>query len=226
MPPGTDTKVNFLHQIYTLAKPDYTGKVTVPTLWDSRDKVVVNNESSEIIRMFNTEFAALTEPSQDFYPPALRDEIDAMNKLVLDGINDPVNGCGRSKSQEAYDLSYARLFGTLDRLEELLGGRRYLCGEAQTEADWRLFPSLVRFDAIYFIGYKCNRQQLETYPNLSNYLRDLYQEPGIAACCDIDENKRLVFGQGGPIVTNGIVPGGPLLDFSRPHDRGRFPRAA
>ncbi|MDP6174815.1 MAG: glutathione S-transferase C-terminal domain-containing protein, partial [Rhodospirillales bacterium] len=145
---------------------------------------------------------------------------------VLSGINDPVNGCGRSISQEAYDLSYERLFGTLDRLEELLSGQRYLCGDVQTEADWRLFPSLVRFDAIYYVGYKCNRQQLETYPNLSNYLRDLYQEPGIADCCDIDGNKRLVFGQGGPILTNGIVPAGPLLDFTRPHDRGRFAHAA
>ncbi len=222
IPPGTDRRVHFLHQIYTLSKADYTGKVTVPTIWDSREKVVVNNESSEIIRMFNREFSALAEPTPDFYPAALQGEIEAMNDLVLHGVNDAVNGCGRSTSQEAYDLSFERLFGTLDQLDELLSTRRYLCGDVQTEADWRLFPSLVRFDAIYYVGYKCNRQQLETYPNLSNYLRELYQEPGIAACCDMEENKRLVFGRGGPILTNGIVPGGPRLDFSRPHDRGRF----
>ena len=227
VPPGTDASVRFLHEIYVHGTPDYTGKVTVPTLWDSEGCVVVNNESSEIIRMFNAEFRDLAEPTPDYYPPALAREIDAMNGRILKGVNDAVNGCGRSRSQAAYDASFARLFAALDEMEELLAGRRYLLGDVQTEADWRLFPSLVRFDAIYYVGYKCNRQRLEDYPNLSAYLRDLYQTPGIAACCDLAENKRLVFGPGGgPIVTNGIVPGGPILDFNRPHDRARLSPAA
>ena len=224
--PGTDTKVRYLHEIYCLGDPGYTGKVTVPTLWDSEKCVIVNNESSEIIRMFNAEFSNIAGPSQDFYPEALRADIDEMNELILRGVNDAVNGCGRSSGQKAYEDSFDLLFSTLDHLEELLGARRYLCGETQTESDWRLFPSLVRFDAIYYIGYKCNRQRLSDYANLSNYLRDLYQTPGITACCDIETNKRLVFSPGGPIMTNGVIPKGPFIDLDQPHDRNRFAAAA
>lgn len=224
--PGTDTTVRYLHEIYSLSNPDYTGKVTVPTLWDSKERVVVNNESSEIIRMFNTEFAEIADPSQDLYPESLRGEIESMNETILRGVNDAVNGCGRSSGQEAYEKSFDLLFSTLDQLEKLLGTQRYLCGDEQTESDWRLFPSLVRFDAIYYIGYKCNRQRLSEYVNLSNYLRDLYQTRGIADCCDIETNKRLVFSPGGPIATNGVIPKGPFIDFEKPHDRNRFPVAA
>ena len=217
--PGTDTEVGYLHQVYSLGDPDYTGKVTVPTLWDSHDKLVVNNESSEIIRMFNSAFDEIAEPSPDYYPAELHDEIDEMNRLILEGVNNAINDCGRSSGQAAYEKSFELLFGTLDRLEDLLGNQRYLCGDRQTEADWRLFPNLVRFDAIYYIGYKCNRQLLSEYENLSNYLRDLYQTPGIAACCDIEENKRLVYGPGGPIASNGVVPKGPVIDFTCGHNR-------
>jgi putative glutathione S-transferase len=219
---GTDRRVKYLHELYTISDPTCTSRVTVPTLWDARTCKVVNNESSEIIRMFNTEFAAFTPATPDYYPPHLREEIDAMNALVLKGVNDAVNGCGRSFTQEAYAQSFKLLFDTLDALEARLGKQRYLCGNTQTEADWRLFPNLIRFDPVSYIGYKCNLRRIEDYPNLSNYLRDLYQTPGIAAVCDIEGMKEGVFGPAGPIKGNGIVPLGPFIDHNRPHDRARF----
>ena len=220
--PGTDRHVRFLHEIYTIADSDCTSRVTVPTLWDAQTRRVVNNESSEIIRMFNTEFSGIAEPSLDLYPKHLRDEIDAMNTFTLEGVNNAVNGCGRSASQDAYATSFKLLFETLDALEERLSRQRYLCGAQQTEADWRLFPNLIRFDPISYIGYKCNLRRIEDYPNLSSYLRDLYQTPGIAEACDIEGMKRGVFGPAGPIKSNGIIPLGPWIDHARPHDRARF----
>ncbi len=220
--PGTDRHVRFLHEIYSIADPDCTSRVTVPTLWDAHSRSVVSNESSDIIRMFNSEFGAIAETGADLYPQHLRAEIDAMNALTLEGINNAVNGCGRSASQEAYDKSFKLLFETLDGLEERLSQQRYLCGNQQTEADWRLFPNLIRFDPVSYIGYKCNLRRIEDYPNLSNYLRDLYQTPGIAEACDIEGMKRGVFGPAGPIKSNGIVPLGPWINHARPHDRGRF----
>jgi putative glutathione S-transferase len=139
-------------------------------------------------------------------------------------VNDAVNGCGYSITQEAYDGSVKLLFETLSGLERRLARQRYLCGEAETESDWRLFPSLVRFDPCYYVGYKCNVRRLEEYPNLSNYLRDLYQTPGIADVCDIDGMKRGVFSKAGPVGANGIIPAGPTIDYLRPHDRDRFAR--
>ncbi len=224
--PGTDKRVRFLHEIYTIADPDCTTRVTVPTLWDAKTLKVVNNESSEIIRIFNEAFEGLAAPTPDYYPAALRDEIDKTNALVLKGVNNAVNGCGYSVSQEAYDVSVKVLFDTLDQLEDRLSRRRYLCGPQQTEADWRLYPSLVRFDPVYYVGYKCNMRRLEEYHNLSNYLRDLYQTPGIAAVTDIAGMKRNAFSKAGPIGSNGIVPIGPTVDNTRPHDRGRFVQAA
>jgi putative glutathione S-transferase len=224
--PGTDVRVHHLHQIYSLADPQCTSRVTVPTLWDSKARRVVNNESSEIIRMFNSAFVALAPATPDYYPEHLRAGIDAMNARVLKGVNDAVNGCGRSASQAAYDESFDLLFRTLEELEDILSRQRYLCGRQQTEADWRLFPNLVRFDPISYIGYKCNLRCIEDYPNLSNYLRDLWQTPGIAAACDIDGMKRATFGKGGPIKSNGIVPKGPELHHDRPHNRDRFRKAA
>jgi putative glutathione S-transferase len=223
--PGTDKRVRWLHELYTIADPTCTTRVTVPTLWDAKTRRVVNNESSEIIRMFNTAFGGIAKPSPDYYAEALRAEIDATNALVLKGVNNAVNGCGYSISQEAYDGSIKLLFGTLDSLEERLSRQRYLCGDVETEADWRLFPSLVRFDPCYYIGYKCNLRRLDQYPNLSNYLRDLYQTPGIAEVCDIAGMKRGVFSKAGPVGSNGIVPIGPSVDYSRPHDRGRLARS-
>ena len=174
--------------------------------------------------MFNTAFTGIAQPSPDYYPAPLRPEIDTTNALVLKGVNNAVNGCGYSISQEAYDGSIKLLFGTLDGLEERLSKQRYLCGDAETEADWRLFPSLVRFDPCYYVGYKCNLRRLDEYPNLSNYLRELYQTPGIADVCDIAGMKRGVFSKAGPVGSNGIVPIGPAVDYSRPHDRGRLAR--
>jgi putative glutathione S-transferase len=220
--PGTDKRVRWLHELYTAGDQQCTTRVTVPTLWDAKTRSVVNNESSEIIRMFNTAFAGVAEPSPDYYPAPLRSEIDATNAHVLKGVNNAVNGCGYSISQEAYDGSVKLLFETLDGLEQRLSRQRYLCGGTGTEADWRLFPSLVRFDPCYYVGYKCNLRRLDEYPNLSNYLRDLYQTPGIAAVCDIDGMKRGVFGKAGPVGANGIIPVGPSVDYARPHDRGRF----
>ena len=217
--PGTDRRVRWLHELYTIADPACTTRVTVPTVWDAKTRRIVNNESSEIIRMFNTAFSGIAEASPDYCPEALRAEIDAANALVLKGINNAVNGCGYSISQGAYDSSVKLLFGTLDHLEERLSRQRYLCGSVQTEADWRLFPSLVRFDPCYYVGYKCNLRRLDEYANLSNYLRELYQTPGIAEVCDIAGMKRGVFSKAGPVGSNGIVPVGPTVDHLRPHNR-------
>lgn len=224
--PGTGTRVKYLHETYALGEPGCTTRVTVPMLWDSATGTVVSNESSEIVRMFNTEFDAIAEPTPDYYPPALRAEIDAMNEKVLAGINNAVNGCGRSSTQEAYERSVDLLFGTLDEFEEMLSRRRYLCGDAQTEADWRFYPNLIRFDPIYYVGYKCNLRRLEDYHHLSNYLRDLYETPGIDSVSDVASMKRQVFSSAGPIGANGIVPRGPVVDLTRPHDRDRFAIAA
>ena len=220
--PGTDFRAMHLHEVYTLSDPGCTARVTVPTLWDTATRKIVSNESSEIIRMFNTEFAAFAPEAPDFYPAGLAAEIDEVNALVLDGVNNAINECGRSTAQEAYEAASDRLFATLDILEERLDQQRYLCGGQQTEADWRLYPSLIRFDSIYFIGYKCSQRRIEEYPNLSNYLRDLYQTPGISDVSDVDGMKATIFGGDGPIPSNGLIPKGPHLDLDRPHDRARF----
>ncbi len=220
--PGTDHHARWLHELYAIAQPDCTSRVTVPMIWDAKTKRVVSNESSEIIRMFNAAFGEIAEPSSDFYPLPLRARIDETNALILKGINNAVNGCGYSVSQQAYDASVKLLFDTLDSLEARLAGQRFLCGDVQTEADWRLFPSLVRFDPCYVTGYKCNLRRLSDYHHLSNYLRDLYQTPGIAEVCDIDGMKQGVFSRAGPVGSNGIIPAGPLVDHSQPHDRANL----
>ena len=224
--PGTDAEVRQLHEIYTLADPDYTGKVSVPTLWDAQEKTIINNESSEIIRMFNSEFAEFTAGTPNLCPPELLGKIDEMNQLILDGVNDAVNGCGRSKSQQAYEESFEILFATFDKLESILAAQRYLCGDQITESDLRLYPSFIRFDSIYYLGYKCNKRRLEDYPNLSGYLRDLYQTAGIAAVSNVELMKKRIYSHGGPIATNGIVPKGPELGLDRPHGREKLSNAA
>lgn len=220
--PGTDQSATYLHQVYALSEPAYTGRVSVPVLWDSHTRKIVSNESSEIIVMFNEAFDEIAPPSPDYYPPALREDIDAVNALVLDGINNAVNECGRGVSQQAYEAAFDKLFRTLDELEARLSRQRYLCGDRQTLADWRLFPNLVRFDAIYYLGYKCNLRRIADYPNLSEYLRDLYQTPGIDRVCDVAGMKDGVYGGAGPIPTNGIVPKGPEMDLREGHTRSRF----
>jgi putative glutathione S-transferase len=183
-PDCTPDEVNgfhYLHQAYAAASPRYTGKVTVPTLWDKKTRRIVNNESSEIIRMLNSEFKGIAGDDTDYYPAALRGEIDRINDFVYQKINNGVYRCGFAKSQAAYDQAYDALFAALDELEGRLSKNRYLLGEQQTEADWRLFPTLVRFDVAYFSIFRCNRQRIADFPNLSRYLRELYGVPGIAA---------------------------------------------
>jgi glutathionyl-hydroquinone reductase len=212
---------HYLHEAYTAAKKDYTGKVTVPTLWDKKTKTIVNNESSEIIRMFNTEFNAITGDQTDFYPAALRAEIDAINERVYHNVNNGVYRCGFAKSQAAYEEAYDGLFSTLDWLEERLSKHRYVAGPQITEADWRLFPTLVRFDAAYFSIFKCNRQRIADYPNLSNYMRELYQVPGIAK--DVTPRYYVINYYSIPKVNpTMIIPKGTPVDFGKPHDRARL----
>ena len=183
-PDCTPDEVNgfhFLHQAYAAASPRYTGKVTVPTLWDKKTRRIVNNESSEIIRMLNSEFKGIAGDDTDYYPAALRGEIDRINDFVYQKINNGVYRCGFAKSQAAYDQAYDSLFAALDELELRLSKNRYLVGDRPTEADWRLFPTLVRFDVAYFSIFRCNRQRIADFPNLSRYLRELYSVPGVAA---------------------------------------------
>jgi len=183
-PDCTPDRVNgfdYLHQAYTASDPRYTGKVTVPTLWDRKIGRVVNNESSEIIRMLNAEFAGIAGDGIDFYPPPLRADIDRINDLVYRTVNNGVYRCGFARSQAAYEAAYDALFATLDELDARLARQRYLVGHQITEADWRLFPTLVRFDVAYFSLFRCNKKRIADYPNLANYMRALYQVPGVAA---------------------------------------------
>ena len=212
----------YMHQVYTAADPNYTGRVTVPVLWDKETGTIVNNESSEIIRMFNSEFAAHSNNDYDYYPGDLQDDINAINERIYETVNNGVYRSGFASSQEAYEQAFEALFGTLDFLEELLGRQRYLVGEDITEADWRLFPTLIRFDAVYYTHFKCNLRRIDDYPNLSNYLRDLYQQPGIAETVDMHHIKHHYFASHESINPLRIVPKGPMLDYDRPHDRDRF----
>ena len=211
-----------LAEIYLLADPRYSGRVTVPVLWDKRRATIVNNESAEIIRMLDSAFDAFTAARPRYRPPELRDEIDRVNDFVYENVNNGVYRAGFARSQEAYEEAFLALFAALDELEARLSGSRYLVGSKLTEADWRLFTTLVRFDAVYYGHFKCNLRRIVDYPNLSNYLRDLYQVPGVAETVSIDHIKRHYYGSHRHINPSGIVPLGPALDFSAPHDRARF----
>ena len=211
-----------LAEIYLITDPHYTGRVSVPVLWDKKRRTIVNNESSEIIRMLNSAFEAFTDVRTDYYPEALRDEIDCINDLVYPTVNNGVYRAGFATSQEAYEDAARGIFSTLDQLEELLSRQRYLAGKQITEADWRLFTTLVRFDAVYYSHFKCNLRRIVDYTNLWNYVCDLYQLPGIAATVSLDHIKRHYYGSQLKVNPTGIVPIGPLIDFTAPHDRGRF----
>ncbi len=211
----------YLREIYTLAKPDYSGRVTVPVLWDKTKRTIVSNESADIIRMLNSEFNALTSVRDDYCPAARRAEIDEINAFVYERVNNGVYRCGFAGRQAAYERAFDALFAALEELERRLGAQRYLVGDLLTEADWRLFTTLVRFDAVYYSHFKCNLRRIADYPNLSNYLRDLYQVPGIAETVDLDHITRHYYASHLHINPTGIVPKGPLLDFAAPHDRGR-----
>ncbi len=209
----------YLHEVYTKARPDYTGRVTVPVLWDKQKGTIVNNESSEIIRIFDSEFDAIADDSVHFYPEPLREKIDAINPRVYDNVNNGVYRCGFATSQQAYEEAFHQLFGMLDELDALLGGQRYLVGDQLTEADWRLFTTLVRFDPVYVGHFKCNRQRIADYPHLSGYLRELYQVPGIAETVDFEHIKRHYYESHRTINPTAVVPLGPALDLERPHGR-------
>jgi putative glutathione S-transferase len=226
-PPGSATAdgindVAKLSEIYLLADPKFTGRVTVPVLWDKAGRTIVNNESADIIRMLNAAFDAFTDDRTDYYPEPLRAEIDAINATVYETVNNGVYRAGFATTQAAYEEAFRQLFGTLDELEVRLSRQRYLAGSRQTEADWRLFTTLVRFDAVYFGHFKCNLRRIVDYPNLSNYLRGLFQTPGVAETVNLDHIKRHYYGSHREINPTGIVPLGPALDFMAPHDRGRF----
>jgi glutathionyl-hydroquinone reductase len=210
-----------LSEIYLLADPRFTGRVTVPVLWDRKRRTIVNNESAEIIRMLNAAFDAFTDVKTDYYPANLRADIDRINARIYENVNNGVYRAGFATTQEAYEEAFLTLFAALDELEQMLSRQRYLVGPL-TEADWRLFTTLVRFDPVYVGHFKCNLRRIADYPNLSNYLRDLYQTPGVADTVSIDHIKRHYYGSHRHINPTGIVPLGPELDFSAPHDRGRF----
>lgn len=211
-----------LSEIYVLAEPKYTGRVSVPVLWDKEKKTIVNNESSEIIRMLNSTFDAFTKVRADYYPQALRAAIDKINELVYPNINNGVYRAGFATSQAAYEEAFRNLFDTLEEIEQILSRQRYLVGKQVTEADWRLFCTLIRFDAVYYSHFKCNWRHIYEYPNLSNYVRDLYQVPGLAETVSLEQIKRHYYGSQRQVNPTGIVPVGPQLDFSAPHDRARF----
>jgi putative glutathione S-transferase len=215
-----------LYQVYAAADTNYTGKVTVPTLWDRERRTIVNNESSEIIRMFNTAFGAHTSVSYDFYPEEVRGEIDRINEVVYRDFNNGVYRAGFARSQEAYEEAAKKVFQCLDMMENLLAERRYLAGDRITEADWRAFPTLLRFDLVYHSHFKCNLRRIQDYPNLVNYLRELYQWPGIKDTLDLRKIKAGYYGQLN-VNPTGIFPIGPNLDhMESPHDRNRLPAAA
>ena len=206
----------YLHQVYSAAGPGYSGRVLVPVLWDRQTRTIVSNESSEIMRMFNSGFGSLARNDVDLCPPALREEIARVNAYVYENINNGVYRCGFATGQQAYERAFERLFSALDSVEAQLARQPFLVGDQPTEADWRLFTTLARFDAVYVGHFKCNRNRVEDFPQLSRYLRALYLVPGIAATVDIDHIKRHYYLSHPHINPTGIVPAGPRLKFCEP----------
>ena len=217
--PDTVNGARHLYEVYVKAEPNYSGRVTVPALWDRETGTIVSNESAEIIRMFNSAFDAVGASGPDLYPEDLREEIDALNERIYRTVNNGVYRCGFATTQAAYDEAVYPLFETLDWLEARLGEGRYLLGERLTEADWRLFPTLLRFDLAYHGNFTCNLRRIQDYPNLWGYTRELYQMPGIAGTVDLDRMKAGYYTIAAVNPTQ-IVPAGPLIDFTAPHGRG------
>jgi len=220
--PDPIANVRYLREIYTAAKPDYSGRVTVPVLWDKVTSTIVNNESSEIIRMFDREFDEVGASGPRFCPPELESDIDDVNAFVYDTINNGVYRSGFATTQEAYEEAVTALFAALDQLELRLSGNRYLVGDALTEADWRLFTTLLRFDSVYVGHFKCNIRRIVDYPNLWAYTRELYQVPGVADTVHMDHIKDHYYRSHLGINPTGVVPAGPEIDFSEPHGRNRL----
>jgi glutathionyl-hydroquinone reductase len=220
--PDTVNGATYLREIYAKADPDYTGRVTTPVLWDKQTDTIVSNESREIVRMLDTEFGEFATTDAYFYPEDLRDETDATIDAIYEPVNNGVYRSGFATTQEAYEEAVTELFDALDHWEEVLSSRRYLCGDRITEADWCLFPTLVRFDSVYHGHFKCNLRRIADYPNLWGYLKDLYQRPGVAETVDMEHIQNHYYGSHESINPTRIVPKGPILDFTEAHDRGRF----
>jgi putative glutathione S-transferase len=217
--PDTVNDAQLMHEVYTKAMSDYSGRVTVPVLWDKQTKTIVSNESSEIIRMFNSAFDGIGAKAGDYYPPDMRSETDSLNERIYATVNNGVYQCGFATTQAAYQEAVTPLFDTLDWLEDRLRSKRYLTGDQITEADWRLFTTLIRFDAVYVGHFKCNIRRIADYPNLSEYLRDLYQQPGIAKTVNMEHIKRHYYESHETINPSRVVPQGPVIDFTIPHNR-------
>ncbi|GFS41436.1 glutathione S-transferase family protein [Actinidia rufa] len=226
-----------IRELYELASTNYSGKYTVPVLWDKKLKTIVNNESSELIRMFNTEFNDIAENRDlDLYPPHLQTQINETNEWIYDGINNGVYKCGFAKKQGPYEGAAKKLYEALDKCEDILGKQRYLCGNTVSEADIRLFVTLIRFDEIvtkqsnslysmqvYAVHFKCNKKLLREFPNLFNYTKDIFQIPGMSSTVNMEHIKRHYYGSHPSINPFGIIPLGPNIDYSAPHDREKFP---
>lgn len=218
----TVNNADFMHQVYTAAMPDYSGRVTVPVLWDKQNNTIVSNESPEIIRMFNSAFDEVGAKPGDFYPEPLRAEIDELNEQIYEPVNNGVYKCGFATSQEAYEEALVPLFETLDNLELRLSAQRYLTGKTITEADWRLFTTLVRFDAVYVGHFKCNLKRLVDYPNLWGYVRDLFQQPGVSETVNMHHIKHHYYGSHESVNPSRVVPMGPEIDFNEAHSRNQI----
>ncbi|KAL8513090.1 hypothetical protein ACS0TY_019316 [Phlomoides rotata] len=212
-----------VRELYELASSNYSGKFTVPVLWDKKLKTIVNNESAEIIRMFNTEFNDIAEnPGVDLYPPHLQAQINEINDSTYDSINNGVYKCGFAKKQEPYDEAVTKLYEALDKCEEILSKQRYLCGNTLTEADIRLFVTLIRFDEVYAVHFKCNKKLLREYPNIFGYTKDIFQVPGVSSTVHMEHIKKHYYGSHPSINPFGIIPHGPNIDYSTPHHRHNF----
>lgn len=212
---------DYLYEIYTAHDPKFTGRVTVPVLWDKKKNRIVSNESSEIILMFNSAFNTITHNADDYYPDRLKSKIDTLNEYIYETINNGVYRCGFATTQSAYDEAYLKLFESLEKMEALLQANRYLLGAEMTIADWRFFTTLIRFDMVYYGHFKCNKKRIEDYPNLSEYLRELYQWPLVAETVNFQHIKRHYYFSHTMINPTQIIPLGPEIDFLRPHLRGK-----
>ena len=217
--PDTVNGAQYLRDVYLKADPKFTGRVTVPVLWDKETNKIVNNESREIIRMLNSEFDAVVKSDRNFYPEELRESIDKTIDAIYQPINNGVYRTGFATTQEAYEEAVTQLFNTLDYWEKVLQKQRYLCGDSITEADWCMFTTLVRFDAVYYVHFKCNLRHIYEYPNLWNYLKDLYQQSGVKETCNLDHIKLHYYKSHPNVNPTGLVPKGPILEFDAPHNR-------
>ncbi|MEJ1931303.1 glutathione S-transferase family protein [Nostoc sp. NIES-2111] len=218
--PDTVNGTQYLWQVYLKADSNYSGRVTVPVLWDKQTRTIVNNESREIIRMLDTEFESLAEKHINFYPQHLQKVIDETIDAIYQPINNGVYRAGFATSQSAYDEAVTELFAALDYWENILGKQRYLCGDQITEADWCMFTTLFRFDAVYYVHFKCNLHRIVEYPHLWNYLKELYQFPGVRETCNLDHIKRHYYKSHPKVNPTRIVPKGPVINFDEPHNRG------